>query len=108
MERHGAKERMQRCQPRMTTDGTMATFLLQMRKKRAEERRVQVLERQRRRSFVQPLLGKPEEEAAAVAVAGDRVGARLPLAHQSVGTGGFQQAREGGIRRQGVSPPHRS
>ena len=52
---------------------TGATLLLEIIEKRADHRRVEIVQGHRRRRFAKPLLGKAQEQAEGVAVARDGV-----------------------------------
>ena len=75
-----AKERMNRGEPRVPGATTVAALLLQMLEKSPDERGVQILRAQGRWGLAQVVGRKPEEQAKCVAIAGNRVRARLPLA----------------------------
>ena len=74
---------------------TGATLLLEIIEKRADHRRVEIVQRHRRRRFAKPLLGKAQEQAEGVAVARDGVRTGPLLAQEPVGEERFQQGRKG-------------
>jgi hypothetical protein len=88
------KERPNGALPQVPASGTHAAFVLQVGKERRDQRRVELLQRQRARGNLEALLGEPEEEPEGVAIGRDRMRARLPLLHESSGEEPLQQHSE--------------
>src|SRR5207249_4922326 len=68
------EKRVNRREADIAAAGAGATRLLEIIEKRADHRRVEIVQRQRRRCFPEPLLGTAQQYAERVAVARDGVG----------------------------------
>src|SRR5712691_7774349 len=97
MQRDIVKEGVNRRQARIATAGTIAPVLLQMCQEGPKEWRVQILKAEGRGGLMEPLLRKPEQETERVAVARNRMGTRLPLAHQPLREIRLQQVGQCGL-----------
>ncbi len=64
-------------QAQVARPGAGATFLLDIIKKRADKRRIQIVERQGRRRFAESRMCKREQQPECIPVGCDRVGATL-------------------------------
>src|SRR5262245_41049157 len=98
------EEGVQRGQARIPTAGTVPPCLLEMLEKGAEKRRVEIRQAQARGSLVQLLLGKLQEETRGGAVARNRVGTRVTVVHQPLGTIRLQEVGKRGLSLHRASP----
>lgn len=93
-ERDVAKERVNRGQTRIAGSTTVAAPLLEVLEKPPDERGLDLLRFQHRGRLAQLVGGEAEEQTKRVAVAGDRMRARLPLSEQAVGEEALEERRE--------------
>ena len=76
----------------------VAPVLLDMIEKRADERSIQVVEREARGRLVEPLLGKPEQQPKRIAIGRNGMGARPLLPDQPFRKEALQDSRRRGGR----------
>jgi hypothetical protein len=77
---------MDRREPSVACPCTVAALRLEVAEEGPDERGVEVFDRELARRLVKPLPREAEQETEAVAVASDRVGARVPLREQAIST----------------------
>jgi hypothetical protein len=90
-ERDISKEGVNGSQPQIPAAGTQTSMLLQMIEKRHDQWGIDRLEGQLRRRGVQPLVGKLQQQAEAIAIRTDRMRTGLPLLHETLGEESFQE-----------------
>ena len=91
-----AKERADGSEPRIARACRIAPILLDVVQEGGDKGRVDVCEKQVGRRLAQALLGEAKEKPEAVAVGGNGVGARLPLALEALDEECLEQGRQGG------------
>src|SRR5262249_47679864 len=79
------------CQPAVATASRDTPILLQVVEERPDQRSIDILERDAIRGLAQSLARKLEQQAEAVAVRADCVGACLPLLHKAFCEEALQQ-----------------
>jgi hypothetical protein len=72
-------------------DGIVAV-VLNVIQERADERRVEIVQRELRRRFFELLLGKTEKQPERIAVRDDGVGTGLALIHKAISEKGLKQS----------------
>jgi len=87
---------------------TVTALGLEVSEEVADERRVEILERELAWRFVKPLRREAQQEAEAVPVPGDGVGARMPLCEQAVSEERLKMRGEDAVLHRHTSSPERS
>ena len=85
LEGHKPKERADGSQAQVACRDADAAIRLKIAQERADERRVELIERQGRWCFVKPHLRKHEQQAERVPVGSDRMDANVALTHEPFG-----------------------
>lgn len=94
---HIPKERVEGSETDIACAGAVRSLALDVVEKLPDKSRVEILKRQRRRLFPEPLERKPKDQTKRIPVGGDRVRARLPLAEQSVREEALEEAGKRGL-----------
>src|SRR5271166_830532 len=102
------EERADGGQAQVARSDASAPLRLEILQKRADERRVQIVERQNRRWLAKSSLRKGEQQPKRVSVRSDRVGADIALTHEPLGEVTLDERGDITARLHGLTSQRRS
>jgi hypothetical protein len=94
VQRHISEKGVDGGEADVATAGAIVAFLFEMIEEGAEERSVQIGQRQGRGRFAKLSLRILQQQTEGIPVAGESVGAHLSLSHEAVDEERLQQSRE--------------